>query len=150
MKAIHVPREAMPKVPSQSLGRFIEFPTIKNRCGDLTFVEGAQLVPFKIKRVYYIYGVPTGESRSGHAHRCLEQMLIAVAGSFTITLDDGTSRQTTRLDRPDVGLYVPKLMWRELEKFSPGAVCLALASARYDETDYIRDYTNFLDTVEAG
>lgn len=113
------------------------------RKGDISVVENAQTVPFDVKRVYYLYDVPGGESRGGHAHKKLQQLILAVSGSFSVTLDDGSVKRSFQLKRPYQGLYVPSGIWRTLEDFSSGAVCLVLASEKYDEEDYIRDYELF-------
>lgn len=123
--------------------RLIELPRIQDARGNLTFVEGGRHVPFEIKRLYYLYDVPGGESRGGHAHRRLEQLIIAMSGSFDVLLDDGVKRRTVRLARSFYGLYVPTMVWRELVDFSSGAVCSVLASAFYDGSDYYRDYEEF-------
>lgn len=122
----------------------VELPKIPDARGNLTFIEADRHVPFEFKRIYYLYDVPAGESRGGHAHRQLQQLVIAAAGSFDVVLDDGTDRRTFTLDNPSQGLFMSCLIWRELESFSPGAVCLVLASDYYDEGDYIRDYGTFL------
>jgi dTDP-4-dehydrorhamnose 3,5-epimerase-like enzyme len=127
--------------------RLLELPVIRDQRGNLTFVESGRTAPFDIRRVYYLYDVPGGESRAGHAHLQLQQLLIAVSGSFDVVLDDGETRQTFTLNRSFVALYVPRLVWRELENFSSGAVCLALASDHFDESDYIRDYERFRETI---
>jgi oxalate decarboxylase/phosphoglucose isomerase-like protein (cupin superfamily) len=124
--------------------RIIELPIVSNPKGNLTFIEGNRHIPFEIKRVYYLYDVPGGESRGGHAHKNIDQFLIAASGSFDVILDDGYGREKFFLNRPFCGLYIPKLFWRELENFSSGSVCLALASDFYDEADYYRDYEEFL------
>lgn len=124
--------------------RIIALPRFEDPRGNLSFVEGERHVPFAIRRIYYIYEVPAGFGRGAHAHKQLEQLFIAMAGSFDVVLDDGTQRVRHTLSRPDQGLYVAPMMWRELENFSPGAVCAVLASAPYDEADYIRDYGDFL------
>ena len=111
-------------------------------------MEGARLVPFEIKRVYYIYRVPQNAARSGHAHRGLEQVIVPVAGRFIVALDDGLRKERISLTQPNVGLYLSKLVWRKIESFSPGAVCLTLASAHYDEEDYIRNYDDFVAEVK--
>lgn len=123
--------------------RLIELPKISDPRGNLTFIEGNQHVPFRIERVYYLYDVPAGAERGGHAHRELEQLLLAAAGSFDVVLDDGRRRQRVQLNRPYVGLYVGPMVWRELDNFSSGSVCLVLASRPYDPADYHRDYEQF-------
>ena len=123
--------------------RVIELPRIQDARGNLTFVEGGQHIPFDIKRLYYLYDVPGGESRGGHAHKALQQLIIAMSGSFDVVLDDGFKRRTVSLRRSFVGLYVPTMVWRELVDFSSGAVCSVLASEYYDASDYYRDYDEF-------
>lgn len=123
--------------------RIIELPKIQDRRGNLSFIEGGGHIPFDIKRVYWIYDVPGGESRGSHAHRKLHQLIIAMSGSFTVTLDDGKEKHRYFLNHPWMGLYVPPGMWRNLEDFSSGAVCMVLASEHYDESDYIRNYRRF-------
>ena len=113
--------------------------------GNLTVVENGETLPFDVKRVYYLYDVPGGESRGAHAHRDLEQLIVAASGSFKVTLDDGKCKRTFFLNRPYQGLYVKPGMWRDLEDFSSGAVCMVLASEVYQAEDYIRDYQEFLD-----
>jgi hypothetical protein len=115
-----------------------------DRKGNLTVVENGVTLPFDVKRVYYLYDVPGGESRGSHAHRELEQLIVAASGSFTVTLDDGTSKRSFFLNRPYQGLYVKPGLWRDLGDFSSGAVCLVLASEVYQKEDYIRDYQEFL------
>lgn len=115
-----------------------------DRKGNLTVVENLKTVPFDVKRTYYLYDVPGGESRGGHAHKGLNQLIIAVSGSFTVTLDDGNVKRTFHLNRPYQGLYIVPGIWRTLDDFSSGSVCLVLASQEYDEGDYIRDYQCFL------
>jgi hypothetical protein len=117
---------------------------IPNPAGNLAVIESEADVPFAIRRVYYLYAVPEGAQRGGHAHRRLEQVLIAVAGELSVVLDDGTQRRSVRLDSPSRGLFLPTMIWRELIEFSAGAVCLVLASEPYDEADYIRDYDEFV------
>ena len=116
-----------------------------NRKGNLPVVENAKTVPFDVKRTYYLYDVPGGESRGGHAHKELRQLIIAASGSFAVTLDDGNVKRTFTLNRPYQGLYVVPGIWRTLDDFSSGAVCLVLASHGYDEGDYIRDYNDFME-----
>jgi hypothetical protein len=123
--------------------RILEFPRIQDRRGNLTFVEGGRHAPFDLKRVYYLYDVPGGAARAGHAHKALQQILIAMSGSFDITVDDGLERKRFHLCRSYYGLYIPAMIWREIDNFSSGSVCMALASAHYDEDDYYRDYNIF-------
>ena len=113
------------------------------RKGDISVVENSVTVPFDTKRVYYLYDVPGGVSRGGHAHKELRQLIVAVSGSFTVVLDDGKVKRCFVLNRPYVGLYVVPGIWRELEDFSSGSVCLVLASEKYDAEDYLRDYDEF-------
>ena len=124
--------------------RILEFPKVTDPRGNLTFIESQQHVPFEIKRVYYLYDVPGGETRGGHAHKKLEQLIIAASGSFDVVLDDGAAKTKFSLNRSYYGLYVPNMVWRELENFSSGSVCLVLASRHYDEEDYYRDYGEFI------
>ncbi len=114
------------------------------RKGDICVVENGETVPFDVKRVYYLYDVPGGEERGGHAHKELYQLIIAASGSFTVTLDDGKVKRTFELNRPYLGLYVVPGIWRTLDNFSSGSVCMVLASEKYDADDYIRDYDTFL------
>lgn len=127
----------------------VPLPKIGDPRGNLTFAEGGRHFPFEIRRIYYLYDVPEGAERGGHAHRDLQQLIIAVSGSFDIILDDGHGKQRFHLDRPDIGLYVCPMIWREMERFSPGTVCLVLASAFYDESDYYRDYAEFTSDASA-
>lgn len=124
--------------------RVLELPRISDPSGNLTFLEQERHVPFEVKRVYYLYDVPGGECRGGHAHRELEQLIIAVSGSFDVVLDNGTERQRFFLNRSYYGLLVPRMVWREMENFSSGSVCLVLASEYYDESDYYRDHSEFV------
>jgi hypothetical protein len=126
----------------------MEFRRIANPRGNLTPIEAEQDVPFEIKRVYYLYDVPGGEVRGGHAHRHIEQVIIAASGSFDVVLDDGVKRARFMLNRSYYGLFVPTMVWRELENFSSGSVCLVLASDHYHEDDYIRDVHDFRDSVK--
>lgn len=119
-----------------------------DRKGNLSVVENGVTLPFDVKRVYYLYDVPGGESRGAHAHRELEQLIVAASGSFKVTLDDGKSKRSFFLNRPYQGLYVKPGLWRDLEDFSSGAVCMVLASEVYDAADYIRDYQEFLEYRE--
>jgi hypothetical protein len=118
-----------------------------DRRGNLTFIEGNDHVPFDIKRVYYLYDVPGGEKRGGHAHKALQQFIIAASGSFDVVLDDGNDQKRFHLNRSYYGLYIPTMIWRELDNFSSGSVCIVLASEHYDEHDYIRNYQVLKDTV---
>lgn len=123
--------------------KMIDLPKILDARGNLTFIEASRHVPFEIRRVYYLYDVPGGATRGGHAHRNLEQFIIAAMGSFDVILDDGIKRQRFHLNRSYYGLYIPSMVWRELDNFSSGSVCLVLASEFYEEDDYIRDYETF-------
>jgi len=126
----------------------LELPRVIDPRGTLTFVEENQHVPFPIARVYWLYDVPGGAVRGGHAHRRLQQLIIAASGSFDIVLDDGSERRRFHLNRSYFGLYVPPMFWREMDNFSSASVCLVAASEPYDEADYIRDYEVF--QKEAG
>ena len=123
--------------------RIIDLPKILEPRGNLTFIEANQHVPFPIQRVYYLYDVPGGAERGGHAHKALHQLIIAISGSFDVVLDDGHEKQRHHLNRSYFGLYVCPMIWRELDNFSSGSVCLVLASHYYDEDDYYRDYTEY-------
>jgi hypothetical protein len=127
----------------------LDFPRRDDARGSLSFLEGTRHVPFGIKRIYYLYDIPEGAERGAHGHIELEQVFLAMHGGFELELDDGRERKTFLLDRPDRGVYVCPMMWREVRRFSPGAVCLVLASDFYDEADYIRDYDEFLKAVRA-
>jgi hypothetical protein len=123
--------------------RIVELPKIGEPRGNLTFIEGSVHVPFEIRRVYYLYDVPGGASRAGHGHRDLQQFIIAMSGSFKVVVDDGRQRKSFQLNRSYYGLYIPRMIWREIEDFSSGAVCTVLASTLYEEADYFRDYSEF-------
>ncbi|HVG28835.1 MAG TPA: FdtA/QdtA family cupin domain-containing protein [Pyrinomonadaceae bacterium] len=129
--------------------KLIELPKISDPRGNLTFVEARRSVPFPIERVYYLYDVPGGETRAGHGHRALSQLMLAVSGSFDVLLDDGREQRKYHLNRPHVGLYIAPMIWRELENFSSGSVCVVLASAYYDPSDYFYVYEDFMKAVEA-
>jgi dTDP-4-dehydrorhamnose 3,5-epimerase-like enzyme len=124
--------------------KLIDLPKIHDQRGDLTFVEGGDHVPFEIKRVYYLYDVPDAAERGGHAHKDLCQLIIAVSGKFDIMLDDGHEKKSFHLCLPYQGLYVCPMIWRDIQNFSSGAVCMVLASNRYDESDYYRNYSDFM------
>src|SRR5438105_466372 len=124
--------------------RLLEFPHFQDPRGSLAIAAGGGPVPFQISRAYYIWGVPAGERRGGHAHRKLEEVIVAVAGSFDVIVDDGANRERVRLSSPERGLYIPTLVWHELGSFSPDAVALGLASLPYDDTDHFRDYDEFV------
>jgi dTDP-4-dehydrorhamnose 3,5-epimerase-like enzyme len=116
---------------------------IHNRAGNITIVENQQNVPFDVKRVYYLYDIPGGEARGGHAHKELYQLIVAASGAFDVLLDDGRNKKVVTLNRPDYGILVVPGIWRELMEFSAGAICLVLASHKYDKNDYIREYKDF-------
>ena len=124
--------------------KLISLPKIEDRRGNLSFAQSFDQVPFGISRVYFVYDVPGGSERGGHAHRELHQFIIAVSGSFDVALQDGTGGTVFSLNAPSKGLYVAPMVWRDLANFSSGAVCLVLASEKYDESDYIRDFSKFL------
>jgi len=126
--------------------RLMPLKEIEDDKGNLTIVEGNEHVPFKINRIFYLYGIPQDVVRGGHAHKRLHQFVIAAMGSFDVTLNDGLERKKFHLDRPDRGLYIPPMIWDELDNFSPGSLCLVLASDHYYEEDYIRDYGAFIKT----
>lgn len=123
--------------------QMLQLPIVRDTRGNLTYVESGRHVPFAIERVYYLYDVPGGASRGGHAHRGLHQLIVAMSGSFDIVLDDGDRSHRYHLNRSYAGLYVPPMVWREIDNFSSGSVCMVLASAHYDEADYYRDYEEF-------
>jgi hypothetical protein len=128
----------------------VTLPRVHDTRGNLTFIEGGNHVDFDIRRVYYLYDVPGGAERGGHAHRELQQLIIAMSGSFDVVLDDGNIRQRFHLNRSYMGLFVPELIWREIDNFSSGSVCMVLASERFDEADYFREYDDFADAVRVS
>ena len=132
------------------MNRVIDLPKMFDPRGNLTVAEQFKNVPFGIKRVYWVYDVPGGESRGGHAHKECKEFIIAVSGSFHVTLDDGTDKKSYLLNHPYQGLLVDTGIWRTLDDFSSGSVCLVLASELYDESDYIRDYDEFLEYVKCS
>ena len=123
--------------------KYINIPKVENLQGNLAFIE-KDVVPFEIKRIYYLYDIPSYASRGGHSHKELQQVLIAISGSFDVILDNGRERKTVTLNKPDKGLLIENNTWRELGNFSSGSVCLVIASAIFDEDDYIRNYDEFL------
>ena len=125
----------------------IQLPKVADPRGNLTFLEGGRHIPFAIKRVFYLYDVPGGEMRAGHALKSCYQFIIAASGSFDVTLDDGRQKRRYHLNRSYTGLLVPPLIWREIDDFSSGSVCLVLASEYFDEADYYREYADFLQAV---
>jgi dTDP-4-dehydrorhamnose 3,5-epimerase-like enzyme len=124
--------------------KIIDLPKIQDPRGNLTFIESNNQIPFDIQRVYYLYDVPGGSERGGHAHKSLHQLIIAMSGSFDVVINDGKDKKRVHLNRSYSGLYVCPMMWRELDNFSSGSVCMVLASNRYDEDDYYRDYSDFM------
>jgi len=130
--------------------KLIDLPVVHNPKGNLTFIEGEKHVPFDVKRVYYLYDVPGGAERGGHAHKELKQFIIAMSGSFDVVLDDGKEKKSFHLNRPYYGIYVCPMVWRELNNFSSGSVALVLASISYDEADYYREYDAFIREVKKG
>ena len=123
--------------------RLIELPKIGDRRGNLSVIEEKNHIPFKVERTFWIYDVPGGESRGGHAYHSTEEFIVALSGSFDVVLDDGKERKTFSLNRSYYGLYVPKMIWREMTNFSTNSVALVLSSTKYDAADYIRDYELF-------
>ncbi len=129
--------------------KIIDFPKYMDPRGNLSVIESGVHIPFEIKRVYYLYDVPGGSSRAGHGHKELQQVIIAMSGSFDVIIDDGYERKKVHLNRSYHGLYIPKMMWREVENFSSGAVCLVLASTVYDQQDYYHNYEEFVEVAHA-
>ena len=127
--------------------KLLEFPKITDHRGNLTFVEGDQHIPFQVQRVFYVYDIPSGESRGAHAHKTLQQVVICLSGSLDVSLDDGEDQRTVHLNRPWMGLYIPSMIWAWEGNFDPGTVYMVLASAHYNEADYHRDYEVFVQAV---
>ena len=121
----------------------LQLPQVNGVGGNITAINNQIEIPFETKRVYYLYDVPGGEARGGHGHKELQQLIIAASGSFDLIVDDGNIKRTFSLNRPNIGVYIPSGLWRELDNFSSGAICLVLASLKYNKTDYIRNYDEF-------
>lgn len=130
--------------------KLVDLPKIMDLRGNLTFIEGFRHIPFQIQRIFYLYDVPTGESRGAHAHKTLEQFLFCLSGSFNVHLDDGKKTKVIHLNRPWQGLYIPPMIWGWEGEFDPGSVCVVLASAVYNESDYYRVYEEFLADLKKG
>jgi hypothetical protein len=130
--------------------KIIHLPVVSDPRGNLTFIEAGRHIPFEIKRVYYLYDVPGGATRAAHAHLDLEQLIVAMSGSFDVLLDDGNQKRKYHMNRSYFGLYVPSMVWRDIDNFSSGSVCMVLASQYFEESDYIRDYNKFIEAVRAG
>src|SRR5215475_12792145 len=130
--------------------RIIDLPKIEEPRGNLTFIEGDRHIPFEIKRVYFLYDVPGGATRAGHGHKALQQLMIAMSGSFDVELDDGYARKKYHLNRSYYGLYIPSMIWRDIDNFSSGSVCMVLASDYFEESDYFRRYEDFVEAVRAA
>lgn len=122
----------------------IDISKIHNEAGNISILENGENIPFDVKRIYYLYDVPSGEARGGHAHYKLEQYIVAASGSFDVILNDGINKRRFSLNRPNLALHIVPGLWRELDNFSSGSICMVLASHTYDEKDYIRDYKEFL------
>lgn len=125
--------------------KILNLPKITDSRGNLSFIEGGTHIPFDIERVYYLYDVPGGAERGGHAHKGLQQLIVAMSGSFDVVLNDGTQEKRFHLNRSYNGLYICPMIWRELDNFSSGSVCMVLASNKYDENDYYRNYDQYLE-----
>ena len=133
-----------------NLCRIIDLPKVADPRGNLTFVEANRHIPFGIERVYYLYDVPGGAERGGHAHKGLQQLIVAMSGSFDVVLSDGRQQRRYHLNRSYVGLYICPMIWRELDNFSSGSVCMVLASNYYSEDDYYRDYQEYVGALHGG
>ena len=123
--------------------KIVDLPKIHDQRGNLTFIESFKHIPFDIRRVYYLYDVPGGATRAAHGHKNLHQFMIAMSGSFDITMDDGVNKKKYHLNRSYMGIYIPPMIWRDLDNFSSGAICMVLASDYFDESDYYRNYVDF-------
>ena len=123
----------------------VDLPQVHSEAGNITAIENNKNIPFEVKRIYYLYDIPGGEDRGAHGHKELKQFIIAASGSFDVTIDDGQNKRTFSLNHPNRALHLVPGMWRELSNFSSGAICLVLASEKYDEKDYVREYSDFLD-----
>lgn len=128
--------------------KLVSLPKIVDNRGNLTFIESENHIPFTIERVYYLYDIPGGATRAAHGHKALHQLMICMSGSFEVCLEDGINRKIFQLNKPNVGLYIPPMIWRDLVNFSSGAVCMVLASEYYDESDYYRDYQEFIEAAK--
>lgn len=128
--------------------RLVDLPKIADPRGNLTFIEGNKHIPFEIKRVFYIYDIPTAENRGAHAHKSLHQFLICLSGSFHVNLDDGNEKKIIRLNKPWQGLYIPPMVWASESGFDHGSISMVLASDVYNESDYYRDYDEFMRAVQ--
>ena len=126
----------------------VDLPQVHNEAGNITAIENNKNIPFEIKRIYYLYDIPGGEDRGAHGHKELQQFIIAASGSFDVTIDDGINKRTFSLNHPNRALHLVSGLWRELSNFSSGAICLVLASEKYNEKDYIRDYSGFIEFKE--
>jgi len=124
--------------------QLVDVPKILDERGNLSFIEELNHIPFQIKRIYWIYDVPGGEVRGGHAYKTLHEFIVALSGSFDVVLDDGKTKKTYSLNRSYYGLYIPNMIWRSIENFSTNSLCMILASEKYDENDYVRDYEEFI------
>ena len=126
----------------------IELPKIADHRGNLTFIEGQEHIPFPVRRVFYVYDIPSGQSRGAHAHHTLHEFIVCLSGGLDVELDDGASKRTVRLDRPWKGLHLKPKVWASIGNFNPGTVYIVLASEHYDEADYIRDYDEFIELCQ--
>jgi hypothetical protein len=134
-------------IAAKGFVQMFKLPQVSDPRGDLIFLEGGNHIPFDIARVYYLYNVPVDSERGGHAHRELEQIIFAISGSFRLKIDDGFNKTEHWLSDPRKGLYISQLVWREIDSFSQGAVCMVVASHKYDEADYYRDYSDFKQAI---